>query len=196
MAKGKPAIYFAGVNTLENTKKLKMKTTNHPQILLTSSSAILSLLILLTISALNGGCASIVSHSKWPLAIDTKPDGVQVSIINKRGTEVFAGRTPAVTELKSGSGFFNKESYTVILTHKSGEKRKINVECTINGWYFGNIVFGGLIGLLIVDPATGAMYRLQNKDIYEVFKDDKTTQLKILDVNKIPVEWKTNLVEL
>lgn len=173
-----------------------MKTRNQSQLLLAGSSAILSLFILLTLGALNGGCASIVSRSKWPLAIDTKPEGVQVSIINKKGNEVFSGRTPAVTELKSGSGFFNKESYTVVLTHKNGEKRKINVECTVNGWYFGNIVFGGIIGLLIVDPATGAMYRLQNKDIYEVFKEDKTTQLKILDVNNIPVEWKTNLVEL
>ena len=164
--------------------------------LLTGSSAILSLLILLTLSVINGGCASIVSRSKWPLAIDTKPEGVHVSIINKTGKEVFSGHTPAATTLKSGSGFFSKESYTVVLTHKNGEKRKINVECTINGWYFGNIAFGGLIGFLIVDPATGAMYRLQNKDIYEVFKEDKTTQLKILDLNNIPVDWKTNLVEL
>jgi hypothetical protein len=31
----------------------------------------------------------------------------------------------------------------------------------VNGWYFGNIIFGGLIGLLAVDPATGAMYTLK-----------------------------------
>ena len=173
-----------------------MKTTNHSQLLLTGSSAILSLLITLTLCSITEGCASIVSRNKWPLAIDTKPEGIHVSIINKKGNEVFSGRTPAVTELKSGSGFFVKERYTVVLTHKNGEKRKINVECTINGWYFGNIVFGGLIGLLIVDPVTGAMYKLQNRDIYEVFTEDKTSQLKILDVNSIPVEWKTNLVEL
>ena len=27
----------------------------------------------------------------------------------------------------------------------------------MNGWYIGNILFGGLIGFLIVDPLTGAM---------------------------------------
>lgn len=31
----------------------------------------------------------------------------------------------------------------------------------MDGWYFGNILFGGLIGFLIVDPATGAMYTLK-----------------------------------
>lgn len=30
----------------------------------------------------------------------------------------------------------------------------------MDGWYWGNILFGGLIGMLAVDPATGAMYKL------------------------------------
>jgi hypothetical protein len=29
---------------------------------------------------------------------------------------------------------------------------------TMSGWYIGNILFGGLIGMLAVDPVTGAMY--------------------------------------
>ena len=35
----------------------------------------------------------------------------------------------------------------------------------LNGWYIGNVVFGGLIGLLIVDPETGAMWRLDENPI-------------------------------
>src|SRR5678816_1242997 len=31
--------------------------------------------------------------------------------------------------------------------------------------YSGNILFGGLIGLLAVDPATGAMYTLKPKEV-------------------------------
>ncbi len=173
-----------------------MKPTKQSQLLLCDSSIVLSTLILIATCVLSVGCASIVSRTKWPLTIDSKPGGVHVSIRNKKGFEVFTGYTPAVTQLKSGSGFFSKENYTVTLTHMGGEQRKINVECRVNGWYFGNIVFGGLIGLLIVDPATGAMYRLENKDIYEVFKDDKASQLKILDVNSIPNEWKASMVEL
>lgn len=30
----------------------------------------------------------------------------------------------------------------------------------MDGWYVGNIIFGGLIGLLLVDPITGAMWKL------------------------------------
>ena len=33
-----------------------------------------------------------------------------------------------------------------------------------NGWYLGNIIFGGLIGL-IIDPITGAMYDLTPNEI-------------------------------
>ena len=158
--------------------------------------SLLRLAVIIITCVFLSGCATIVSNTSWPVSIDSKPDGVHVSITNKSGKEVYAGKTPLVTKLKSGSGFFSKESYTVVMTYKGIEKRTINLECTINGWYFGNLLIGGLIGMLIIDPATGAMYRLEKKDIYEVFKDDKTSQLKILDINNIPLEWKTNLIEL
>jgi len=154
------------------------------------------LLVIIAISAFLSSCASIVSRTKWPLLVDSKPEGVHVSITNRSGKEVFAGKTPVVTTLKSGSGFFSKESYTVALNYKGAETRKINVECKLNGWYFGNLLIGGLIGLLIVDPATGAMYRLESKDIYEVFTEDKTSQLKILNINNIPLEQRVHLIEL
>jgi len=50
--------------------------------------------------------------------------------------------------------------------------------------------------LLIVDPATGAMYRLESKDIYEVFTENKTSQLNILNINNIPLEQRVHLIEL
>ena len=156
----------------------------------------LKLVVIITSSAFLTSCASIVSRTKWPLAVDSKPEGVHVSITNRSGKEVFAGKTPVATTLKSGSGFFGKESYIVALTYKGTETRKINVECKLNGWYFGNLLIGGLIGLLIVDPATGAMYRLESKDIYEVFTEDKTSQLKILNINSIPLEQRDHLIEL
>lgn len=160
------------------------------------SISVLRLSVIITTCTLVFSCASIVSKTNWPLAVDSKPEGVHVSITNKSGKEVFTGKTPLVTKLKSGSGFFGKESYTVAMTYNGGETRKLSVECRINGWYFGNLLFGGLIGMLIVDPATGAMYRLESKDIYQVFTETKTSQLKILDVNSIPLEWRVNLIEL
>ena len=100
------------------------------------------------------GCATIVSKSNWPYYIDSNPAGAQVTITNKKGKEVFKGKTPTVVKLKSGSGFFGKESYYLNYSRPGYEDKTVNLECKINGWYFGNILIGGLIGMLIIDPAT------------------------------------------
>jgi hypothetical protein len=39
------------------------------------------------------------------------------------------------------------------------------LDSSLSGWYFGNIIFGGLLGMLIVDPLTGAMYNLTPEKI-------------------------------
>jgi hypothetical protein len=144
------------------------------------------------------GCASIVSKSNWPFSVDSNPSGARVSITNRKGVEVFKGRTPAAMRLKSGSAFFTKESYTILLSMPGYETRKINVECKLNGWYFGNVVFGGLIGLLIVDPATGAMYRLDSTGVSEDLTPSTSTSstLKIMDKNEIPEGWEKRLVRI
>jgi len=77
------------------------------------------------------------------------------------------------------------------------DEKVIPVEFAFNGWYIGNIVFGGLIGLLIVDPLTGAMYRLDMGSIHETLSKttaDAGPSLKIMDINQIPDNWKDHLV--
>lgn len=145
------------------------------------------------------GCASIVSKSNWPFSVDTNPDGAKVIITNKKGIEVYNGHTPTALKLKSGAGFFSKESYVVSLYMDGYETKKINVECKINGWYFGNLLIGGWIGMLIVDPATGAMYKLDSQGISENMTLSATTtaaSLKILNKNEIPKSWEQHLVKL
>jgi hypothetical protein len=143
-------------------------------------------------------CASIVSKSNWPFSVDSNPEGAKVIITNKKGKEVFVGKTPTALKLKSGAGFFSKESYTVELIMNGYESKKVNIECKVNGWYFGNFIIGGLIGLLIVDPATGAMYKLDSKGITEnLYRSTSTgATLKILDKNSIPENWKEHLVRV
>ena len=146
-------------------------------------------------------CASIVSSSKWPLTVKTTPAGAQVQIINRRGISVFTGQTPATLLLKSGAGFFANESYMIKLTMPGYAEKTIPVKCSLNGWYFGNILFGGLIGLLIVDPATGAMYRLDVNYIDEPLTPTNTTAdkgqtLKIMDINDLSQDMRSHLVSL
>lgn len=151
------------------------------------------------------GCASIVSKSNWPVTFHSIPTGAHISVTNKKGTEVYSGNTPATMKLKSGSGFFGKESYTIQYKLDGYETKKVTLECKVNGWYFGNILIGGLIGMLIVDPATGAMYKL-DKDFMEetLTKSNSATtgapanqpSLQVLSKDQVPAAWAKHLVRL
>src|SRR5665213_3594909 len=90
-----------------------------------------------------GSCASIVSRSDWPVTFNTSPSGAKITIINRNTVEVFKGTTPATVTLKASAGFFKKESYKVRFEMQGYDVHEIPVECRVNGWYWGNIVFGG-----------------------------------------------------
>jgi hypothetical protein len=142
-------------------------------------------------------CASIVSKSKWPLAVNTDPNGAKVEVTDKNGIVVYNGNTPAVLSLKSGAGYFAKQSYKIKLTMDGYGDRIIPVECSLNGWYWGNLLIGGIIGMLIVDPATGAMYKLDREVINETLNKSLSTlgpSLRIINIQDIPDSLKEHLV--
>jgi hypothetical protein len=42
---------------------------------------------------------------------------------------------------------------------------EVRLDSAVSGWYWGNFAFGGLLGMLVVDPLTGAMYNLTPEKI-------------------------------
>lgn len=106
------------------------------------------------------GCASIVSESRTPVSINSSPTGASYQITNEDGALVHSGVTPGQVTLKAGAGYFDGETYTVTFRKDGYAQNSAIINSRMNGWYWGNIVFGGLIGMLIVDPLTGAMYKL------------------------------------
>ena len=60
------------------------------------------------------------------------------------------------------------------------------------------ITLGGVIGMLIVDPATGAMYKLDTEFLNETLSKSTAsigkTELKIYGINEIPSVWTEHLV--
>ena len=103
-------------------------------------------------------------------------------------------------KLKAGSGFFGKAHYQVKFTKDGYDTKTIPVNFKLDGWYFGNILFGGVIGMLIVDPATGAMYKLDTEFLNETLSKSTasidTTELKVYAINEIPTEWSQHLVKV
>jgi hypothetical protein len=145
-------------------------------------------------------CASIVSKSKYPLFLTSTPDNGTVSITNKKGDEVFRGATPATAELKSGAGFFSGEHYKVTFQKDSFDPVVFDLKCKVDGWYWGNLLFGGVLGFLIIDPATGAMYKLPETAFHAKFSNTTSgldsASFAIYSIDEIPESWKVNLIKI
>ncbi len=80
-----------------------------------------------------------------------------------------------------------------------------DVDAHVNGWYFGNILLGGVLGMLIIDPATGAMYKLNATNVDEKLTPSAATSalpgpeprsLQVLALKDVPAEWRGKLVQL
>lgn len=158
-----------------------------------TASIVLSSAILFT------SCASIVSKSSYPISINSAPSEAQIVIKDKKGIEIFSGQTPATLKLKSGSGFFGKARYQVTFNKSGYQTKTVPIEFKLNGWYFGNLLFGGVLGMLIIDPATGAMYKIETEFLNETLLPTKTTasnELRVYNIGEIPAEWKNHLVSL
>lgn len=114
--------------------------------------------ILVVIPALSlCNCASIVSKSDYPVTI-TSSSPKEITVKNKStSSTVYSGTTPTTVTLSASGGYFQPAKYDVL--YASGIQ---GLNAKIDPWYVGNILFGGIIGLL-VDPATGAMWKLPNE---------------------------------
>ena len=163
----------------------------------------ISAIALSAVFLMTTGCASVVSKSSWPITINSMPENARISISDKKGVEIYTGQTPATLKLRSGSGFFSRARYQVKFEKEGYQSRTLPVEFKLNKWYFGNLIVGGVLGLLVIDPATGAMYKLENKYINEtliknsaIVSTESPEQLKVYGINEIPQDWKNHLVKL
>ncbi len=116
------------------------------------------------------GCASIVSKSEWPVTVQSNPSGAKCVVAKENGIEMHKGETPLTLTLSAKSGFFSSQDYTITCEKEGYETTKVQMPSSLNGWYWGNIVFGGLVGILIVDPATGAMWKLEETKVVNLAK--------------------------
>jgi hypothetical protein len=139
---------------------------------------ILKISFFLIFTVLITSCASTITGCQWPLKIESNSRDVKVQIKNKNGQTVFSGYTPSSVNLKGSYRYFKKEDYTVKLYLSGKEDFVFPVKCKINEWYWFNIFIGGVLGMLIVDPLTGAMFKLDRDYVYVYYSD--TSKLGII----------------
>ncbi len=105
---------------------------------------------------IQSGCATVVSGKTQDVTIRSNPTGAKVLIDG-----VMDGQTPMIANLS------RKQRHSIDILHGSQKVTRATTR-GFNWWYLGNIILGGLIGL-IVDPCTGAMHNVKPDTIYVDF---------------------------
>jgi hypothetical protein len=82
------------------------------------------------------------------IGISSSPTGAQVSVDNQAGAV-----TPYVAKLS------RKDNHIVKLSMDGYAPAELTLTKSVSGWVWGNVVFGGLIGLG-VDAISGGLYNL------------------------------------
>lgn len=130
-------------------------------------------------------CATIVSGSRQTIKFDSEPKSATVFI-----NELNVGKTPLEKDLK------RNQEYQVAIKMDGYQTYETKLTKKFNEWYIGNVLFGGIIGL-VVDPITGAIYKLTPNELYTNLKSDGSdiaTKVKGEDIHisvslNIDPEW-------
>jgi hypothetical protein len=158
-----------------------------------------SLLLVATV-----GCASIMGNPIHLMPISSSPSDASIVITDETGKEIFKGTTPTTVSMEKSTGkYFGKKSYTVKISKAGFVDQSIAVTASANGWYIGgNLVFGGLIGWLIVDPQNGKMYNLSPENISPTLQpnaapatlENPKTSLNVIPLQNVPSELREKMV--
>ncbi|MDR0981777.1 MAG: hypothetical protein LBM07_00850 [Culturomica sp.] len=60
-----------------------------------------------------------VSKSSYPITISSIPSEAKISITDKKGIEIYTGKTPTTLKLKSGNGFLGKPNNFDVVNSKN-----------------------------------------------------------------------------
>jgi len=93
------------------------------------------------------GCATIVHGTQTKVLLSSEPAGATAIVGNRKVI------TPATVTLK------NSESYQAIFKKDGYEDAYYNIDREMSGWVWGNVLLGGIIGL-IIDNTSGGAYKL------------------------------------
>ena len=115
---------------------------------------------IILLSSFLTGCASIVGQSIFPVTINSNPTGANITVSDEHGLVMLNGVTPTTMTLQAGESYFHAKTYQIKFSKLGYGDQTVLLKADLDGWYFGNILFGGLIGILMVDPITGKMWKL------------------------------------
>lgn len=111
------------------------------------------------------GCATIVHNGPRQISVASTPPGAKVSIYDRSNSLVQVSTTPFLATLPTKFAYFKGQDYRLVFELPEHATAEVHLQSTVSRWYFGNLLFGGLLGMVIVDPSTGAMFNLAPQKI-------------------------------
>jgi hypothetical protein len=140
------------------------------------ASRTMGLLICLCIGLFASGCATIVTGSSQEVSFQSQPDGATVMVDDRA-----IGKTPVTVTMK-------KEGGQRIKFDKPGFKQKeMRLETDLNPWFFGNIIFGGLVGST-TDGLSGAAREYKPNHYFVTLEPENDTVLPNGTKNRMNVK--------
>lgn len=103
--------------------------------------------------AIAAACGTIIHGTRQDVGVSSSPTGAQVVVDNMP-----LGQTPVVAKLT------RKDHHVIRITMPGYQTFETNVTRSVSGWVWGNLVFGGLIGLA-VDAISGGLYKLRPEQV-------------------------------
>ena len=157
----------------------------------------IAFLSVLWVLLLTTNCATIVSDKTYNVSFSSAPSKANLEIIDRSGATIFKGTTPVNLNLSAKQGYFEKAVYTIRFTKEGYDDIVVPLTASLDGWYFGNLLFGGIIGFLIVDPLSGAMYKLDqqfvNVSLNQTTSAIDQNGLQVLQLKDVPRQWLAHL---
>jgi hypothetical protein len=131
------------------------------------------IVLFVTLAFFSAQCASIVHGNKQEVHFTSQPSGATVYIDDHT-----VGQTPKILKLPR-KGRVNgepdsKKSYKIKIAMDGYLPYEIYIKREMDTWFLGNIIFGGLIGI-IVDASNGAMYKLTPDQVVAQMSKDTGT---------------------
>lgn len=101
------------------------------------------------------GCATLTKGGSQSVTVDTNPSGATCTLSKQGKTLAIINPTPGTVNIEKG-----KDTISVICKKDGYHDGAGTLSAEFQGMTFGNILFGGLIGLAI-DAGSGAIHKYQ-----------------------------------
>ncbi len=120
-------------------------------------------------ACLLSACATMMHGSSQDVGISSTPTGATVTVDNQS-----TGQTPYIAHLS------RKDNHVVKLSLDGYAPAELTLTRKTSGWVWGNIVFGGIIGLA-VDAMTGGLYNLTPEQLSATLASQKASVSPVKD---------------